>query len=133
MMSTFGEGPMNRCGRCRAKLPRAATGRRRRFCSDACRQAAYRRRSRPHRLAVHFSSRSCEWATPPDLFARLSAEYGPFDLDPCATPENAKCARCYTREDDGLAMPWTGRVFMNPPYGRTIGSWMRKALELGKS
>jgi phage N-6-adenine-methyltransferase len=58
----------------------------------------------------------------------LAAKYGPFDLDVCATPENAKCARYYTREQDGLAQSWTGRVWMNPPYGREIGLWVAKAL-----
>jgi phage N-6-adenine-methyltransferase len=111
----------------------AATGRPRRYCSDACRYAAYRRRRRPHRLAVHFSSRSCEWATPPDLFARLDARFCPFDLDPCANPENATCQRFFTRADNGLAQPWTGRVFMNPPYGREIGAWVRKAWEAVES
>ncbi len=52
-----------------------------------------------------------------------------FDLDVCATGENAKCDRFFTREDDGLAQAWTGRVWMNPPYGRMIGEWMRKAWE----
>lgn len=79
--------------------------------------------------AVHFSSASGEWSTPPDVFAALDAEFG-FTLDPCATPDNAKCARYFTRGDDGLAQSWTGeRVFMNPPYGRVIGGWMRKAYE----
>ena len=85
-----------------------------------------RKRRRPHAL---FSSRTEEWATPHDLFAVLDAEFGGFELDPCATSENATCPRFYTRTDDGLARPWSGRVFMNPPYGRTIGAWMAKALE----
>jgi phage N-6-adenine-methyltransferase len=80
-------------------------------------------------LSVHYSSRSDEWATPPELFADLEARYGPFTLDPCATPENSKCARYFTREQDGLAQAWTGRVFMNPPYGRAIAAWMCKAWE----
>lgn len=81
------------------------------------------------RHGVHFSSRTDEWPTPRDFFERVSDEFGPFDLDPCATPENAKCARFFTRDDDGLAQDWTGKVWMNPPYGREIGRWMRKAHE----
>ena len=74
-----------------------------------------------------FSSASNEWAPPQDLFDKLDAEFG-FELDPCATSENAKCDRFFTREDDGLWQPWEGRrVFMNPPYGKTIGQWMYKA------
>jgi len=80
-------------------------------------------------MNVHFSSKTDMWATPQDTFDALAAEFGPFDLDVCATPENAKCPRYYTREDDGLAQPWTGRCWMNPPYGRTIGQWMKKAYE----
>lgn len=84
-------------------------------------------------MDVHFSSKTDMWSTPQDTFDALAAEFGPFDLDVCATPENAKCPRYYTREDDGLAQPWTGRCFMNPPYGRTIGQWMRKAYEASQN
>src|SRR5262245_31078392 len=94
-----------------------------RVSSPAKRPAARangRKRKRRHAL---FSSRSEEWATPADLFAELDAEFH-FTLDPCATPENAKAVSFYTREDDGLTKPWYGQVFMNPPYGATIGRWM---------
>lgn len=75
-----------------------------------------------------FSSDSLEWVTPPDVFARISAKYGPFDLDPCATPASAKCKRYFTKLDDGLLQPWApARVFMNPPYGRAIRHWVAKA------
>jgi phage N-6-adenine-methyltransferase len=68
-----------------------------------------------------------EWATPPEVFDPLHAKYG-FTLDPCATPENAKVPRFYTEADDGLSKSWAGeRVFMNPPYGREIYAWARKA------
>ncbi len=75
------------------------------------------------------SSKTDEWQTDPAVFAALEAQYGPFDLDPCATAENAKCRSFFTRDDDGLAQSWDGRVFMNPPYGRELGRWMRKAWE----
>jgi phage N-6-adenine-methyltransferase len=77
---------------------------------------------------VHFSSATCEWATPAELFAQLQAEFD-FNLDACATAANAKCPRYFTRQENGLAQLWTGRVWMNPPYGRTIGQWIRKAWE----
>lgn len=77
---------------------------------------------------VLFSSEKCEWATPPDFFAALNAEFG-FTLDVCALPENAKCDQYFTPEQDGLKQPWTGCCWMNPPYGRTIGRWMDKAWE----
>lgn len=81
------------------------------------------------RAHVHYSSATDEWPTPRDLFDELSAVYGGFTLDPCTTKENAKCTRFFTREDDGLSQPWSGKVFMNPPYGRHIGLWVRKAWE----
>mgnify|MGYP003326227796 CR=1 FL=1 len=78
---------------------------------------------------VHFSSATDEWATPADFFAAQDSLHH-FTLDVCATPENAKCARYYTRADDGLKQAWAGeRCWMNPPYGRAIGAWMRKAYE----
>jgi phage N-6-adenine-methyltransferase len=119
---------MGRCARCRRPIVQPATGRPRRYCRDrACRQAAYRRRRNSR--AVHFSSKTVEWGTPRALFEDLDAKHGPFDLDPCATGENAKCARFFTRAEDGLAQEWTGRVFVNPPYGRDAAAWMRKAFE----
>jgi len=92
------------------------------------------RHSTPTRsLAVHFSSRSDEWPTPQWLFDTLNREFG-FNLDPCATHGNAKCARHFTREEDGLAQEWgEATVFMNPPYGREIRHWMRKAFESARA
>ena len=80
-------------------------------------------------LAVHFSSARQDWATPLDFFKAQEAKFGPFDLDVCATPENTKCAKFYTPEQNGLTLPWTGRCWMNPPYGREIGQWVKKAAE----
>ena len=65
------------------------------------------------------------------FFDRLDAEFG-FDLDVCASPENAKCTIYFTKEDDGLSRDWTGVVWMNPPYGREIGRWLKKANESAK-
>lgn len=70
-----------------------------------------------------------EWETPPELFADLDREFH-FTLDPCATPTNAKCGRFFTEEDNGLTQDWgTERVFMNPPYGREVYAWTKKARE----
>lgn len=80
-------------------------------------------------LAVHFSSKTDMWATPQEFFDKLNAEFD-FTLDPCATKENAKCAKFFTEEQDGLAQPWENeRVFCNPPYGRVLKDWVRKAAE----
>ena len=79
-------------------------------------------------MEVHFSSATDLWATPQDFFDELNNEFN-FDLDVCANDENAKCAKYYTAENDGLAQDWKGTCWMNPPYGREIGKWMRKAYE----
>ncbi len=78
------------------------------------------------RMGVHYSSETPEWSTPQDLFDQLDAEFG-FTLDVCATAENAKCERFYSSEDDGLARPWSGVCWMNPPYGDVISAWVAKA------
>lgn len=74
-----------------------------------------------------FTSRTDDWPTPLALFNRLNEEFG-FTLDPCASKENAKCTRFFTKEENGLLQRWGGEVvFMNPPYGSEIGLWIRKA------
>lgn len=78
---------------------------------------------------LFFSSKTDLWATPAGFFDDLDAEFH-FNLDPCATPENAKCKRYFTAEQDGLKQDWGGmKVFCNPPYGRTVGEWVKKAYE----
>jgi len=77
---------------------------------------------------VMFSSKTCEWETPQAFFDALNDEFH-FDLDVCATAENAKCPQYFTKEQDGLSQQWHGRCWMNPPYGREIGKWVRRAYE----
>jgi phage N-6-adenine-methyltransferase len=76
--------------------------------------------------SVHFSSKTDLWETPADLFGRLDAEFH-FTLDVCAVVSNAKCAHFFSPQDNGLTRKWSGVCWMNPPYGREIGKWMRKA------
>lgn len=77
--------------------------------------------------SVMFSSKSDDWATPQFLFDDLNREFH-FTLDPCASISNAKCPKFFTINDDGLTKSWAGEnVFCNPPYGRTIGMWVKKA------
>lgn len=76
---------------------------------------------------VMFSSKTDLWETPQEFFDSLNNEFD-FDLDVCAMPKNAKCKRYYTPEEDGLVQPWEGVCWCNPPYGREIGKWVRKAL-----
>ena len=68
------------------------------------------------------------WSTPRDFFDDYNAIYQ-FDVDVCATAENALCAKFYSPEDNGLSKEWHGVCWMNPPYGREIGKWMKKAYE----
>lgn len=75
-----------------------------------------------------FSRKTDLWETPQDLFDRLNAEFG-FTLDVCALPENAKCKHFYTPEQDGLSQPWEGVCWCNPPYGRCVGLWVKRALK----
>lgn len=68
------------------------------------------------------------WETPKEFFEQLNKEFG-FTLDACAMPFNAKLERYFTPEDDALQQNWDGVVWMNPPYGRTIKTWMAKAVK----
>lgn len=75
------------------------------------------------------TSKRDDWETPSEIFDPLNQEFS-FNLDPCASSQNAKCPRYFTPVEDGLRQTWAGEtVFMNPPYGRVIGKWVRKAWE----
>lgn len=79
--------------------------------------------------AVHFMSKRDDWETPQDFFDSLNREFR-FTLDPCCTIHSAKCEKFFTKETDGLSQDWSKDVvFMNPPYGRQIKAWMKKAYE----
>ena len=81
-------------------------------------------------MEVHFSSKTDLWSTPQAFFDKYDQVYG-FALDVCATHDNAKCENYFTEDQDGLEQDWTcrGNVWMNPPYGREIIHWMKKAYE----
>jgi hypothetical protein len=73
--------------------------------------------------AVHFSSESDQWDTPKLVLERTVTLLGTIDLDPCsndARTPNVPAEQHYTLKDDGLSREWKGRVFLKPPYGRTI-------------
>lgn len=74
------------------------------------------------------TSATDDWATPQYLFDYLNRIYK-FDLDVCASDTNYKCANYFTIDSNGLKQDWKGSCFMNPPYGRGIGDWMKKAYE----
>ena len=75
-----------------------------------------------------FTSNTDMWATPLDFFIKLNEEFN-FETDVCAIESNAKCKKFFTPEMDGLKQEWTGVCWMNPPYGRGIGEWLKKAYE----
>ena len=75
-----------------------------------------------------FGSASPEWYTPLALARDIARFLGCIDLDPCADPEHSIPATRHMSFDmgDGLAIPWVGNVFVNPPYGRGAEKWTRK-------
>jgi phage N-6-adenine-methyltransferase len=73
-----------------------------------------------------FTSNTDEWYTPQDFYDEVNKEFM-FTTDVCATHENAKCKHYFTKDDDGLMQEWKGVCWMNPPYGRVIGHWVKKA------
>jgi hypothetical protein len=78
-------------------------------------------------IAVHdadYVARNDRWLTPLELIATM----GTFDLDPAGAPGHATAREVWTPEDvgDGLSMPWRGRVWLNPPYGKTMGDWVER-------
>lgn len=66
----------------------------------------------------HFSSMRLDWRTPKAFYDELNKEFN-FDFDPC--PPRPKF--------DGLSVEWGKRNFVNPPYGREIGKWIKKGYE----
>lgn len=73
-----------------------------------------------------YSSAKEDWGTPQNLFDQLNREFN-FTLDVCASGSNHKCEQYFTREIDGLSQRWCGTIWMNPPYGRDIVKWVKKA------
>ena len=73
-----------------------------------------------------FGSGTDQWETPQEFFESLDKEFG-FKTDVCATAENTKCERFFSPEQNGLLQEWTGVCWCNPPYGREIKKWVRKA------
>lgn len=77
---------------------------------------------------VLFSSDSMTWETPKDYFDKLNRKFK-FDLDACASDTNHKVDTYFTEDDNALEQKLDGNVFMNPPYGRHIGEFIKKAYE----
>ena len=70
-----------------------------------------------------------EWLTPPEIISAV----GPFDLDPCAPVERPwpTARNHYSILDDGLAQPWYGRIWCNPPYGLEATTWLSRMAKHG--
>ena len=66
------------------------------------------------------SSTTDEWATPQSLFDELDKTFH-FTVDVCASPENAKCSKYFTKETDGLKQDWGGRYLVQPTLRK--GDW----------
>ncbi len=82
---------------------------------------------------VLFSSDKMDWETPQWLFDKLNSEFH-FELDVCASANNHKCPAYINEEQNALIREWSlpfvpVNCWMNPPYGRGIGAWMKKAYE----
>lgn len=74
--------------------------------------------------ATVYSHRSVEYYTPVEILEAARDVLGAFDLDPASCPdaqENVRAARYFIQDEDGLTRPWYGRVWLNPPYGKTNG------------
>ena len=72
-----------------------------------------------------------EWYTPAWVFDALGLD---FDLDPCHPRPRlpwTPAREVYSLPDDGLALPWFGRVWCNPPYGKETVRWLRRLAEHG--
>lgn len=77
-------------------------------------------------MAYIDKAKTDEWETPQELFDSLNDEFH-FTIDVCATKENAKVKRFYTKDQDGLKQNWEGEtVWCNPPYGRAMYAWIHK-------
>lgn len=76
---------------------------------------------------VVLSSDRMDWATPRAFFTAMHDEFA-FDIDVCASPENACLPTYWTEQDDALSKSWNGMsCWMNPPFGHGIGKWVKKA------
>ena len=77
-----------------------------------------------------------DWETPDEVFEyyddmALELFGERLQLDVCATEENTKCRDWFydTPEASGLLNVWDRPFWCNPPYGRGIGAWVKKAMD----
>lgn len=75
-----------------------------------------------------YSSKKQDWETPTKFFDDLHERFN-FNIDVASNGNNAKLERYFTEKQNALNQQWEGRVFCNPPYGREIKHWIKKAQE----
>lgn len=100
--------------------------------TDAIKLLAEPKDSNAQKNPALFSSNSDEWYTPEIIIIRVLKVLGSIDLDPCSNSlENPTIPAKghYTDLDDGLSYPWHGKVYMNPPYGNEIASWVNHLVD----
>jgi len=72
-----------------------------------------------------------EWETPQKFFNKINVEFG-FDIDVCATWQNAKCKQFFSLHDDGLSKNWDGICWCNPPFDKTMENGLKRLIILPK-
>lgn len=72
-----------------------------------------------------FSSKTDMWETPQDFFNKMNEEFH-FDIDVCATPQNAKCKKYFTINDDALTQKWGGYVGVIPHMVERFANGLKK-------
>ena len=81
--------------------------------------------------SVTHEGKSNTWFTPKNIIGDL----GVFDLDPCTMSfrpfDSAIKHYEFDKGEDGLALPWHGKVWLNPPYGKNTGVWLEKLHQHG--
>lgn len=79
-----------------------------------------------------FTSKRVDHYSPASVVDRAVRTLGGIDLDPCSNSREAPhvpAGSHFTQTENGLSRPWFGRVYMNPPYGRSIGDWVQKLVD----
>ena len=74
-------------------------------------------------------SKTDNWASPPHIIEQVIEEFGKIGLDPAASKSNAVAKRFFDESMNGLEQGWVANlVYVNPPYGRILNEWVKKAL-----
>lgn len=81
-----------------------------------------------HTREIMHSSESMDEVTPQDFYEQLHKEFS-FQFDLAANKKSTKCPNFYSVRDNALIQPWNGRNWCNPPYGRGVINWVKKAAE----